>query len=137
MSTVEKRVESFTDFLEGKVIDYRTSGNTVLIVTGLENIQLAKFAVTFDDGGASVHIAALGIARAPQERIERVVPVLNNLNRRFRWCKFFVDHDGDVIADCDALIYDDTANDTCLELIAHVASVIDDAYLDVMQSIYS
>lgn len=137
MSTQAERIESFTDYINEKGADFRVSDGTVLVVTGLENIQLAKFAVSFDSDGDSAHIAALGIARAPHDRHERVIPVLNNLNRRFRWCKFFIDSDGDVIADCDELVYDGSADDACWQRVAHMASVIDHAYPDVMQAIYS
>ena len=51
--------------------------------------------------------------------------------------KFYLDEDNDVIANGDVMFDEQNAAEACIELIMRTASIIDDAYADIMKAIWA
>ena len=92
--------------------------------------------VIFDEDGESAQLATSPIASVPAEKTAKLLLTLNECNHRFRWVKFYLDEDNDVIADADVIFDENNAGDAVIEMVMRTASIIDDAYSDIMTGIW-
>ena len=90
----------------------------------------------FDDDGHTVGIRSFRFARAKEDCFVDVLKTCNELNTRFRWVKFSVDHDYDVNVEIDCIVNEETAGEVVLELVQRLCSIADDAYPELMRAIY-
>ncbi|MGI6221196.1 MAG: YbjN domain-containing protein [Coriobacteriales bacterium] len=143
MTTAATQAISFEHALDGNEIKYTRNDDLpqpVFIIDfggGDFTYQHLSVRVFFDDDGNSVHVLTAPIANIPEERIPRMLEVLNDLHNRFRWIRFYIDGDNDLVADTDIIIDDVTAGDMCVEIVMRTASVIDDAYADIMRAVWA
>ena len=93
--------------------------------------------VAFDSDGASVQLVSSPIARVPLEKTAALLLATNEVNCRFRWVKMYLDNDNDLIAEADLIIDEYTAGESCVELVMRMASIIDDAYPDIMKALWA
>ena len=93
--------------------------------------------VIFDEDGESAQILTSPIASVPAEKTAKLLLTLNECNHKFRWIKFYLDDDNDVIADGDVLFDEQNVGAACIEIVMRTASIIDDAYSDIMTGIWS
>lgn len=93
--------------------------------------------VIFDEDGQSVQIVTSPIASVPAEKTAKLLLTLNECNHKFRWVKFYLDDDNDIIADADILFDEQNVGEACIEIVLRTASIIDDAYPEIMKSIWS
>lgn len=93
--------------------------------------------VVFDLDGTSAQVISSSIANVPAEKTARVLLVLNECNNKFRWTKFYLDGDNDVIANGDVIFDEQNAADACIEVVMRTANIIDEAYADIMKAIWS
>ena len=93
--------------------------------------------VVFDEDGESAQILTSPIASVPAEKTAKLLLVLNECNHKFRWIKFYLDDDNDVIADADVIFDEQNSCDVCIEIVMRTASIIDDAYSEIMKDIWS
>ena len=92
--------------------------------------------LVFDLDGESAQVVTSPIANTPAEKTAKMLLVLNECNHKFRWVKFYLDEDNDVIANGDVIFDEQNAGEACIELIMRTASIIDDAYSDIMTGIW-
>lgn len=92
--------------------------------------------VVFDEDGESVQIVTSPIANVPAERTAQLLLTLNDCNCKYRWVKFYLDGDNDVIADADTLFNEFDVGPVVMEMVMRVASIIDEAYATIMKAIW-
>lgn len=92
--------------------------------------------LVFDLDGASAQLVTSPIASVPAEKTAAVLLALNESNCKFRWVKFYLDEDNDVIANGDVMFDEQNTADTCIEMIMRTANIIDDAYADIMKAVW-
>ena len=61
----------------------------------------------------------------------------NKANCRFRWVKFYLDDDNDIVANADVLIDEYTVGEECAGIVSRIDSIIDDAYPDFMRAMWA
>ena len=93
--------------------------------------------LVFDLDGTSAQIATSPIASAPAEKTAQMLLALNACNHKFRWIKFYLDDDNDVVANGDVIFDEQNTADACIEMIMRAANIIDEAYPDIMKTIWS
>ncbi|MDO4400472.1 MAG: YbjN domain-containing protein [Coriobacteriia bacterium] len=100
--------------------------------------QFSNLAITvaFDEDGESAQIVSSPIANVPAAKTSKLLMVLNQCNCDFRWVKFYMDEDYDIIADADVVFGDDNAGFAVVEAVLLAASVVDDAYPEIMRGIW-
>ena len=76
------------------------------------------------------------IEKVPDEKFVDVVLACNQVNARFRYVKFVVDKENDVIVFTDAILDPSSAGDECFELLIRSLKIISDAKPTVMKAIY-
>ena len=92
--------------------------------------------LVFDLDGESAQVVTSPIANAPGEKTAKMLLVLNECNHKFRWVKFYLDDDNDVVANGDVIFNEQNAGEACIELVMRTASIIDDAYPEIMKGIW-
>lgn len=100
------------------------------------SFQNLAITVAFDEDGESAQIVSSPIARCPADKTEKLLHVLNGCNCEFRWAKFYLDDDNDIIADADVVFGENDAGFSVTEAVLLAASVIDDAYSRIMKGIW-
>ncbi|MBQ9000879.1 MAG: YbjN domain-containing protein [Eggerthellaceae bacterium] len=92
--------------------------------------------LVFDLDGESAQVVTSPIANAPGEKTSKMLLILNECNHKFRWVKFYLDNDNDVVANGDVIFNEQNAGEACIELVMRTASIIDDAYPEIMKGIW-
>ena len=92
--------------------------------------------LVFDLDGTSAQLVTSPIASVPAEKTAAVLLALNQCNCKFRWVKFYLDEDNDVVANGDVMFDEQNTADTCIEMILRTANIIDDAYADIMKAVW-
>ncbi|MCD8365697.1 MAG: YbjN domain-containing protein [Clostridiales bacterium] len=93
--------------------------------------------VAFSEDCKYVEIRCFSFAKAPQDRLGQVMIACNELNKKYKWVKFYVDDDCEVNAEDDAIIDATTAGDECFELMVRMAGIVDEAYPVIMKAVYA
>ena len=93
--------------------------------------------LVFDEDGASAQIATSPVTSAPVEKAARVLLALNDLNSKYRWVKFFLDSDNDVIVNADVVFNEENVAQACVEMLVRTVNIIDETYSDVMKALWS
>ncbi len=73
----------------------------------------------------------------PEEKIADVILLCNELNSKYKFVKFYVDKDGDIIVRDDAVISVDTAADEAFELVLRMLDITKDCKPIIMKCIYA
>lgn len=101
----------------------------------LDETTVAVRAV-FDDDGHTVAVRCFRLAHAKEDRFIDVLKICNELNNRFRWVKFVIDKDDDINMEIDCIVNEETAGEVVLELVQRLCSIVDEAYPELMNTIY-
>ena len=84
-----------------------------------------------------MHVCTSTIASIPKEKIDDMLRLINDLHCRLRWVRFYIDQDKDLVADADLIIDGVYAGAMCTEIVQRTASIIDDAYPEIMKVLWS
>ena len=126
-------------FFDSKGMSYDMSPDGMAITTGiaLKNIAGVKILIVFDKGDSSVAIRAFNIAKVPDDKKDGMFAAVNALNHKFRWIKFVIDEeDNTIVVEDDAVIQIDSCGEEVFELCLRLASIVDEAYPEIMSSIF-
>lgn len=126
-------------FFDSKGINYDLSEDGMAIITGfaLDNRDGLKILIIFDPGDESVALKAFNVAKIPAAKKDSMFAVVNSLNAKYRWIKFVIDEeDNTITAEDDAVIQLDTCGEEVLECCKHLVGIVDQAYPDIMASIF-
>ncbi len=93
--------------------------------------------VDFDEDGESAQLATSPIVHCPGDRTDQLLPILNECNLTLRWAKFYLDDNNDIIADTDVVFGESDAGFAVVESVMLAASVIDDAYPQIIKGIWN
>lgn len=138
---MRREAEAYINLMDEKGIRHDdifvlTSGNfDVESRWDLKETNVAIHAV-FDDDGHTVGIRCYRVACAKEDCFIDVLKTCNELNNRFRWVKFTIDHDNDVNIEIDCIVNEETAGEVVLELVQRLCSITDKAYPELMKAIY-
>lgn len=93
-----------------------------------DNLESIPVLVFFDeDNDPIVQLKCWNIANFKGKE-EIGYEVCNRMNNQWRWVKFYIDDDADIVASIDAYIDMDTCGEECLNLVRRVVNITDEAY---------
>ncbi len=127
----------FTAYMDTHGIKYEARDEHVVrVVYGGDNLNTIPLYVIFDkDGDPIISVKCWDIAKFKGKE-EKALVVCNRLNSEYRWIKFYLDKDGDIVADCDAYVDELTCGEECLNLVRRAVSIIDDAYPSIAKALF-
>ena len=128
----------FLERLSAEGIDYDDLDETTLrICCSGENAASIRILVTFgEDGRGKVAFRCLSLSRVLEAKFPSALVACNVLNEKFRWVKFYVDSDKDIVCAHDAIVNYETVGDVCMEVLQLMVSIIDEAYPHLMKSLW-
>lgn len=126
----------FISQLEKKGVKYRVINNDlILIAFDGHNINTVEVFVDFDDDGkGKVKILCKSIGKFDEDRYANALITCNLMNYKYRWVKFCVDPDNEVVAQMDAIVDEVTCGEESLELVLRMVAIIDDVYPEFMRA---
>ncbi len=129
----------FMSYLDNNNIKYSEPRElAVKIVYKGDNLNSIPVWVFFDeDGDPLVSFKCWDITNFKGDKVATGILSCNELNSKYRWIKFYVDDDGDVIAETDAYIDSNSCGETCHYLVRRMVSIIDKAYPTLMKAQWS
>jgi len=77
------------------------------------------------------------LAKLPIDRQFEVLSALNELNREYRFVRFYTDQEDYVTVQIDRIIAVNETADPVMEMIARILRIIDEAYPRIMKAIWS
>ena len=75
--------------------------------------------------------------RVPEDKYADVLIVCNSLNAKYKWLKFYIDEDNDIMVEDDAILTVATAAEECFELLMRRLNIMNESKPEVMRAIYS
>ena len=112
--------KEFTDLLDAKDLHYSTfddsDGDTFV------RISLKHMETTFIFSGSDGEYVSMysPFATIPENKLPDLLIVCNSLNSQYKWLKFYLNKDNDLMIQDDAIIHEGSAGDECLELLGPV-----------------
>ena len=88
-----------------------------------------------DDNGTHVALRTV-FERCPSDRLADMLIVCNSLNLQYRWLKFCIDNENDIMVEDDAILSPETAADECFELLARTVRILEEVKPTIMRAIY-
>ena len=93
--------------------------------------------VIFEGNDEGKHVAfRTQIEKCPAEKTMDVLAVLNSLNEKYRWEKFYISSDGNIRVEDDAIVTPETAGEECFELLIRTVQIIKDVRPTIMKAMY-
>lgn len=132
--------QAFANYLNKKDIKYTTYGSNNEIIsiqysgTNMSNITVLYF---FSTSTRDVAIRILDIARIPEEKMELAYFSCCKLNEKYRWVKFYINSDNEMMAESDAIITPSSVGEVCYDLLQHMKSIVDESYPLIMKTVWS
>lgn len=117
-------------------MEFKSGETGVLCGWRVDNTSVDVLSI-FPDNGKYVWLRCFNFAKCPKDHLAQVMIACNMLNQQYKWVKFYVDEDGDVQAEDDAIIDAATAGSETLELALRMAQIVDEAYPVIMKAIYA
>ena len=90
-----------------------------------------RFISTDDDSDVAVRVFAL--VSVGQGKASKVLPVINELNTKYRFVKFVLDHDNDINVEYDFPVSTVRVENSAEEIILRFTKIIDETYMQLMQ----
>ena len=116
-------------FLSDNGVRFTDLGENVLrVVYNGENAGSISILVAFDeDGDEIVEFGCMKVMNMKGKEPGAIL-VCNELNKYYRWVKFYIDDDGDIICKSDAYIDVFNCGKVCQNMLTRMASIIDEAF---------
>jgi hypothetical protein len=127
----------FMSYMDRENIKYSDQNKCIVRVayTG-NNLKTIPMLVRFSENNDPwAQIACVEIANFTGKE-ETGIRLCNELNKEFRWLKFYLDKDADIIASLDTYIDDNTCGFFCLDLVKRSVSIIDEAYPQIARAMW-
>ncbi|MBR5774415.1 MAG: YbjN domain-containing protein [Clostridia bacterium] len=128
----------FMSYLDQEGIKYTDRSEFVVkVVYSGDNLNTIPIYVFFDeDRDPIVQLQCWEIINF-KGKIGRAVEACNTLNNEYRWIKFRVDNDADIVASIDAYIDAETGGPECLNLVRRIVNIVDDAYPTLAKALWA
>jgi hypothetical protein len=129
----------FMHYMDSNGIKYTdVKENVVKVVYTGDNLKTIPVFVIFDkDGDPLVTFKCWDIANFKDEKMAGGVIGCNQLNKEYRWVKFYLDDDCDVVAQIDAYVDAETCGFECSSLVKRMVNIIDEGYPTFMRALWS
>ncbi len=107
-----------------------------IVVSVMFNMVFTHAIFQSNDNGKHVAFRTQ-LESVPAEKVNDMLVVCNSLNMRYRWLKFYLDKDNDIMVEDDAIVSPETAGEECFELLIRTAGIIKEVKPFIMKAIYA
>lgn len=136
--------QQFVTTMDAKGVKYTYHGTTengkdrITLAYSCENAPSVRVSLFFDDDNRGAALRVFNLVKFPEEKLDPMMRQVCDLNNRFRFVKFCIDFDDNTVqAEMDGVFRDNDVGEICMELIARCVQICDDAYPDLMKSVWA
>lgn len=129
-------ISDFKTLLDNNKLNYQKLNETTIIISnGCEKYNFSyNIAVDINNGFAKLFFMT-GIKF--QEVNINIYQLINGLNDNYRFFKFTVDDDKELIMQVDAIVKENNSTDEIMELLLRGSNVLEEIYPNVQKEIWS
>jgi len=103
-----------------------------------ENIGSVRVVIGFDEPDSTrPWFRCFELGRFPEEKTAAALIACNNANKEYRWVRFSLDEEHDIVCAADAIVDEETVFDEVVELIVRMMRIVDTVYPTFMQARWS
>ena len=119
----------FMNYLDREGVRYEDRDEFVVKVTyGGKNLSSIPIYVFFDeDGDPIAELKCWDIANFKDKEAKGII-ACNEVNAQYRWIRFYLDKDSDIVSDVDTYFDADTCGQVCFNLLQRITNITDKAY---------
>ena len=128
----------FISYMEQHNVKYvNVNENLVCVTYHGDNMKSISILIRFsEENDPWAQIACIEIANF-KDKEDIGIRLCNELNNKYRWLKFYLDKDADVIASLDTYIDEDTCGFFCLDLVRRAVTIIDEVYPQIAKTLWN
>ena len=103
-----------------------------------KNLKNLEMIIFFNDPEVGkIEFQTSPIATFGDDKLIKGLMLANQMNTQYRWIKFVIRENGDIMAKTDAIIDEATAGEETAEIVLRTFSIIDGAYPDIMKALWT
>ena len=127
--------QEFCNYMDAHNIKYTVKKDNVIRVSysGTNMDTIAIFVIFDVDNDPLVQLQCWEIQNFKTNEPAALV-LCNELNKEYRWVKFYIDKDKDIIASLDAVIEKNTCGEECMQLVRRMVNIIDGAFPQIARA---
>ena len=125
----------FMEDLEAKELNYsfREAGDDVIVNFPYDG-KFTNFVFSGNDG---CYVSMYTVFESvPADKVPDMLVVCNSLNAKYKWLKFYIDKDSDLMIEDDAILTPEDSAAECFELLARRINILKDVKPIIMKAIY-
>ncbi len=129
--------QNFMRYMDSQGIKYTDSNEySVRVAYTGDNLKTIAFYVYFDkEGKDMIQLRCWEVANFKGKEAKGII-VCNEMNKKYRWAKFYLDKDSDILVECDAYIGEDCGPE-CLNLVRRLVNITDEAYPEFAKALWT
>lgn len=133
---MKKCTQSFTDSLTEKELNFTVKNSeTSEIVDFPWQGRNLKCIFSGDDGEyLSLYYC---LENVPEDKLADILIVCNELNSKYKWVKFYIDSDNDIMLEDDAILSYENAGNEAFELLIRMIDILKETKPVFMKAIYA
>lgn len=108
----------------------------VKIGFGGDNLKSIEVIAMFEEDNPDVTITSWSIGNF-KNNYESGLRVCNEMNKEYKWVKFYLDNDCDVVADISTTVDEYDCGPYCVTAIKRLIDIIDMSYPNFMRALWS
>ncbi len=127
----------FMNYCDSEGIKYNDDDEeTVSLSYRCDNLEDLRIVVFFHKDRNDVQFWST-FASAKDEKRSAGLLACNSLNQEYRWVRFYLDKDWDLICEADALLDPSSGGEECLSIVRRMVNIIDEAYPKFMKTLWA
>lgn len=128
----------FMQYMDNEGYRYTdVNDNVVKITFNGDNLKSITVYVSFDkDGEGMIELRCFDIVNMG-DKVAAGIIACNSVNAKYRWVKFYVDDDKDIICEADAYVDEATCGEECMNMVRRVVNITDDVYEQFLKAKFS
>ena len=129
--------EYFIDFLDSKEITFDSKEDDDGDVTVTIPYEGKRMICIFSGENGKFLSIYCFYEETPAGKVYDMIDVCNQLNKTYKWVKFYLDKDNDVTAQIDALLTRSTAADVAFDMLIRMIDILKEAKPIIMRGLYN
>jgi hypothetical protein len=129
--------ELFMEHLDDNDVSYDDLDDGLIkIELGGDNAKSIDIIGMFEEDNEDVEFTCFSIGNF-QNNYDAGIRVCNEMNKEYKWVKFYVDDDADIVAKISTTVDEYNCGDYCTTAVMRLMQIVDAAYPNFMRALWS